>query len=633
MRRLSLLTALVFLPLAPQALASNGSSEEVDGSYLFTLAQVHRFEGSYNEALDAFHRAVAAVPDEPYLRREFAEFLFQLGRLNVAAEHAEVAYGAAPRSRDALRLLGRIHLRLAENSRASLQRAQEAFELLRQLDPNDIDVRVTLGRLHLSQARPEQAAAVLREARSLRPKDRLIASLLVEAVGSLGDGDDVLQELSEMVRDDPGFLQPRLALAQALSRIGDADAVVELLAEAPEEVRSNVDYLRQLAFAHYRTGSFDKSLAVGEQWLERRPQDTTARYLRSLTLAALGRDEDSEESLTKLLQENPDSQEFALALAEIIERRGRPAEAAELLRQVIARLEGQEQRNESRRVATVLVDLHARAGEWEEVLELTQTVFGQGMADDDPRRLLRSRALEELGREEEALDELDALAAVQGLEERVVARRAKILFTLGRESEAEQFLHKLTSSEDTAALTLAAEVLHEVQLFARAVPVLQRADRIDPSNLEIIFWLGASFERSGDFKAAEAQFQRLLDLDNDFAPALNYLGYMWAERGENLEEALELVQRAVALDPNNGAYLDSLGWAYFQTGQYEEAREHLERAALLVGDDAVVFEHLGDLYLAAGDRTQAEVAYRRALELEGENRSAVQRKLSEFSEQ
>jgi Flp pilus assembly protein TadD len=225
------------------------------------------------------------------------------------------------------------------------------------------------------------------------------------------------------------------------------------------------------------------------------------------------------------------------------------------------------------------------------------------------------------------------LAAVQGLEERVVARRAKILFTLGRESEAEQFLHKLTSSEDTAALTLAAEVLHEVQLFARAVPVLQRADRIDPSNLEIIFWLGASFERSGDFKAAEAQFQRLLDLDNDFAPALNYLGYMWAERGENLEEALELVQRAVALDPNNGAYLDSLGWAYFQTGQYEEAREHLERAALLVGDDAVVFEHLGDLYLAAGDRTQAEVAYRRALELEGENRSAVQRKLSEFSEQ
>ena len=63
------------------------------------------------------------------------------------------------------------------------------------------------------------------------------------------------------------------------------------------------------------------------------------------------------------------------------------------------------------------------------------------------------------------------------------------------------------------------------------------------------------------------------------------------------------MRRAVALDPNNGAYLDSLGWAYFQIGQYEEAREHLERAALLVGDDAVVFEHLGDLYLAAGDRT------------------------------
>ena len=125
----------------------------------------------------------------------------------------------------------------------------------------------------------------------------------------------------------------------------------------------------------------------------------------------------------------------------------------------------------------------------------------------------------------------------------------------------------------------------------------------------------------------------MLALDGDFAPALNYLGYMWAEQGENLDEALIMVQRAVSLEPNNGAYLDSLGWAYFRIGRYDSAREHLERAADLVGDDAVVFEHLGDLYLASGDPGQAEIAYRKALELGGENRSEVQRKLIELTDQ
>ncbi|MEE9562603.1 MAG: tetratricopeptide repeat protein, partial [Thermoanaerobaculia bacterium] len=130
---------------------------------------------------------------------------------------------------------------------------------------------------------------------------------------------------------------------------------------------------------------------------------------------------------------------------------------------------------------------------------------------------------------------------------------------------------------------------------------------------------------------AEAVFQELLDTEPQFAPALNYLGYMWAEEGENLDRALVMVSQAVNLEPDNGAYADSLGWTHFQLGNYKEAKGQLERAADLVGDDPVVFEHLGDLYVVLGDLEKAREVYERALALEADNIEQVRRKLEELS--
>jgi Flp pilus assembly protein TadD len=102
---------------------------------------------------------------------------------------------------------------------------------------------------------------------------------------------------------------------------------------------------------------------------------------------------------------------------------------------------------------------------------------------------------------------------------------------------------------------------------------------------------------------------------------------MLAEKGENLEEAVGLAERAVELDPGNGAYVDSLGWAHFQLRQFDQARVYLERAAGLVPDDATICEHLGDVYAAVGDTQKARVVYRQALDLAGDNAGAVEVKL------
>jgi tetratricopeptide (TPR) repeat protein len=617
--------------LALLAPAARAASE--DAALHFAVAQTHRFEGSYEEARASFSKAVELEPDEAYLRLEFAEFLFQLRRLPEAREQAEVARQQAPDAVAVLRLYARILLRLGERSPAALEEAREVFDELRKAAPGDVEARVTLARLLLGGSRAEEAVDVLEEALESKPRDRLIGSLLVEALEVMGNQEDAEVRLKRMLGADPGFLRPRLALAEILAQRGEHAASVELLEDAPGILEESVELQRQLTLEYYRVGRFQDSLDKGGNWLEKRPGDPMARYLRSLSLAALGRFREAEEELGQLLDENPGNLDFSLALAEVIERQGRTGEAAAMLTEQVERLEREDRSQEGLRVLLQLVDLRSRLGDWGAVLELTERLLRH---DEVPERgelsLLRAQALDELERERDALQLLRRLETDSRVGNRAIAKEVEMLFGLGRKREASRKLELLSTSNDFEKLMLAAEVLHRLELYGDAILPLQKAEEINPESIEALFWLGASFERSGLHSDAESVFQRALELDAEFAPALNYLGYMWAERGENLDQAIDLVSRAVALEPNNGAYVDSLGWAYFQLGRYEEARGHLEKAARMVGEDAVIFEHLGDLYTAVGEVEQAVDIYRKALKLEGENLEEVRRKLEKLGD-
>jgi len=147
------------------------------------------------------------------------------------------------------------------------------------------------------------------------------------------------------------------------------------------------------------------------------------------------------------------------------------------------------------------------------------------------------------------------------------------------------------------------------------------AARYQPSFLtaEFYFQHGVVAERSGDHDTAARHFLACLDLDPGHVQGLNYLGYMWAERGVNLAEAEEFIRRAVDREPDNPAYLDSLGWVLFQQGRYHEALVPLERAAQLsaAAPDPTIEEHLGDVLQKLGRRNEAVKAWERAAALEG----------------
>ena len=145
------------------------------------------------------------------------------------------------------------------------------------------------------------------------------------------------------------------------------------------------------------------------------------------------------------------------------------------------------------------------------------------------------------------------------------------------------------------------------------------AKATDPSrlNYEFYFQVGASNERAGHYEQAAEDFQKCLKLNPSSTEAMNYLGYMWAERGTNLVQARELIEKAVKAEPKNGAYLDSLGWVYFKLGQPQEALSYVTKA-LSVSDepDPTEYEHLGDIYLELKEPEKAREAWSKALSLE-----------------
>ena len=621
----SAILLVVALPVF-SGMAVAGSLSE--SSYQFLLARFLADEGQSSEADDSYLTAIDLAPDDPYLRIDYSKFLLRQRRPRSAASEVATAKELSPENPDILRAYAETQMKLISQDQEALDRTREALEELRRIDPEDIESMVTLGQIYLSEAETEKAVDVFQEVLIKHAGNQMVYRLLVDALMRSGRIDEAERVLIEALEIDPYFTSARLGVAEMLGQQGRHREAVKLIDAAPSEELGDIELRKRLAIELHRSGDFGRALEVLDSVIEEEPGYFAGLYLRVVILSSFGDLEGALREAQRLADQFPDSLETVALLSGLYERSGRVSEAIRELTELELRLREENQSESAERARIQRVAVLARAERWDEVvvaLEPIEIELSQG--DPSDMSLLYAEALAYSGRQDQSMEFLSRFSGADPASRIAISKQAEILLTLGEEMAGRQRIDVLLSSGEFDDKVRAAGVYQSLERYQDAIPILEMAIAEQPESTQVLFWLGASYERSGRHGDAEKALEAVLDLEPEFAPALNYLGYMWAEKGMKLGRALDLVQQAVKLEPDNGAYIDSLGWAHFQLGNYEEAQGFLERAAVLVGDDPIVFEHLGDLYVAMENFEAARQVYQRAIDLDADNAHQVRQKL------
>ncbi|MEM9967439.1 MAG: tetratricopeptide repeat protein [Pseudomonadota bacterium] len=239
--------------------------------------------------------------------------------------------------------------------------------------------------------------------------------------------------------------------------------------------------------------------------------------------------------------------------------------------------------------------------------------------------LITADLLENLGQYALAIEEYKDVPANHPAYHAAELGRAEALRRSGKVDQAVEVLEQLTRSHGELPVvhSTLGDVLRFQDDFVGAIVAydraLERAPENAPSRWILYYSRGIAYERSGDDISSEADFRAALTLSPDQPQVLNYLGYSMVEQRRNLDEALEMIERAVELRPKSGYIVDSLGWVFYRLGRYEEAVVQMERAVELMPVDPVVNDHLGDVYWAVGRKREADFQWRRALSFIGED--------------
>ena len=233
--------------------------------------------------------------------------------------------------------------------------------------------------------------------------------------------------------------------------------------------------------------------------------------------------------------------------------------------------------------------------------------------------LLAAEMLEEAGQLDLAVETYSRVGAADPLFVAAEIGRANALFDLGREDTAVEVLERLARDhpdQSTVHATLG-DTYRQLERFDAAIGAYSAAlDLVDADQERywfVYYTRGIAYEREDRWDEAEADFRRALELNPGQPLVLNYLGYSLVEQRRDLDEALDMIERAVAARPDSGYIVDSLGWVLYRLGRFEEAVEPMERAVELLPTDPILNDHLGDVYWMVGRLREAEFQWTRAL--------------------
>lgn len=222
---------------------------------------------------------------------------------------------------------------------------------------------------------------------------------------------------------------------------------------------------------------------------------------------------------------------------------------------------------------------------------------------------------ETVGRKEQSIEVLSDIPAASGFYKDSRLFMASVSHSLEENSDEASSILKAAIAEQPDIpeyYEYLASLLDEQGKHQEAIDILEDGRDEIPGDERLLFLLGMMYERIGDRGEAISIMKKVLKINPDNANALNYVGYTYADMDENLDKALEMIERAMALKPGDGFIADSLGWVYFRLGENEKALDYLKRANKIAPDEMAILEHIGDVYSAIGRTEDALTYYRQA---------------------
>jgi tetratricopeptide (TPR) repeat protein len=646
----------------PELKSALGERDSARAETYYNLTIGHIYEQQYEatsnpeyatKAIDAYKKAYALDPKSPVIGERLAEMYWKAQRINEAVVEAQEILKRDPDNVQSRRLLGRIYLRsLGDASSGNGQsdlvsRAIEQYKEINRLDSGDAESALWLARLYRLQNEHEKAEQVLRGMLKNDPENEPAVEQLTQLLMDEGKS---AEAVSLLERTTEHSTSPVL-----LDLLGDAYTQSHELTKAEQAYRkaaeidpSELSHQRGLGQTLMAEEKYAEALTVYEKISELVPDDPDV-YLRIAQiyreLHELGK---AEEYLVKARQYAPGNLDVMYNEAMLYQAQGRFEDAIRVLSNAVTGIKAQPAGTPSRHRSLALLyqqlgQLYRETQNYQAAIYTFEELGHQGEEEDRRARMMimdTYRAAKDLGKALQAGK--DALARYPA-DPAIRASQALLLGENGQTDEAVKILRAQMRGNDgdREAYLNIAQVYERGRRYKEAEEAARAAEALpgQPRDNEMVwFLLGAIYERQKLFDKAEEQFKKVLAVNPKNAPVLNYYGYMLGDLGIRLEEAEELVQRALKEEPYNGAYLDSLGWIYFKQNKLDSAETTLRKAVGRESHDATIHAHLGDLFartgrsdLAAAEWEKSLAEWRRSLpaDLEPDKVAELEKKLGQ----
>jgi tetratricopeptide (TPR) repeat protein len=590
--------------------------------------------GRADKALEHYRRVVELEPNQVTVHLMIADLLAgPKGDLPAAIAHLEKALTQNPRNFELLFRLGKTY-EVAKLPDRAFVRYQQAIKV----DPLGLVAYQKLAGLYLDQKKTAEAVRILDQAAKQSSNQSSYWMRLGDSFRAVAEKSPEAAQEHKLPQRILAAYEKALALAptdvQVLYRAAEAHVLNQNLPRAVELYNTILqsqpgvlDVREKLIFLYQKIDGKEKSLAEIDKLLEAQPTNWRLLWLKAEFLDGLKQYDAAVENFRKSLTINPNALELHLGLA-LTQMRQKKYDDARATLSAAQKLFPR-----SYQVPFFFGLLYSESKEYDTALagfELAEHLAG----DDDKVKLddkfyfYYASACERSGQTERAAEFYRKALDINPNDLALHLDLALTQIRLKKYDDARAILAKARQLFPRShQVPFFFGLLHsDLKEYDKALAEFESAERLAAEDKSVTlddrfyFYYGAACERTGKIERAAELFRKALQINPKSADAMNYLGYMWADKGVNLDEAQRLITQALEIEPDNGAYLDSLGWVYFKQGKYADALAQLRKAeGKLKEPDPTVFEHLGDVLDKLGQREEAVGYWKKAAELDPKN--------------